>query len=81
MPPFPKRRKLDQPTEITFDPAARQDYLSGFHKRKEQRKQTAKEAAIKREKEERLVARKQVSTFVVVMEGRHGMLTGTGTDT
>lgn len=50
------------PLEITFDPDARQEYLSGFHKRKEARKKRARETAVKKEKEERVVARKQVPT-------------------
>ena len=60
MAPFSKRRKLDQVDEITFNPEARQEYLTGFHKRKLQRIENAKEAAVKREKEERLRERRQV---------------------
>ncbi|KAK5113914.1 hypothetical protein LTR85_010447 [Meristemomyces frigidus] len=62
MAPVFKRRKLDskQVEEITFDPSARQEYLTGFHKRKVARKETAREQAIKREKEERVTQRQQI---------------------
>jgi len=61
MAPVSKRRKLDeQPNEITFDPTARQDYLTGFHKRKVARVQTARDANEKREKEERVKERRLV---------------------
>ena len=56
-----KRRKVDQAEDIVFDPEARQEYLTGFHKRKQQRIQSAKEAAVKRDKEERVKERQQVS--------------------
>lgn len=57
-----KKRKLaeGQVEDLTFDPSARQEYLTGFHKRKQARIQTAREAAIKREKEERVKERKAV---------------------
>jgi len=62
MAPATKRRRLD-PTQveaITFDPSARNDYLTGFHKRKQARKENAREQAVKREKEERVIQRKEV---------------------
>lgn len=60
--PLPKkRRKRDATTEeIPFDFDARQDYLTGFHKRKLQRIKLAKEQAVKKEKEAKLSARKAV---------------------
>ncbi len=67
MPPPSKRLKTSKPgkvgkvAEITFDPAARTEYLTGFHKRKLQRKENAREQAVKREKEERVEERRQVS--------------------
>lgn len=63
MAPPRKRTKLstDQPAEILFDVTARQDYLTGFHKRKVARKEHAKETAIKRAKEEKVQERRQVS--------------------
>ena len=64
MAPAAKRRKTGQLEEIVFDLAARQDYLTGFHKRKEARKKHAQETAAKIEKEERVQARKQVCTIV-----------------
>jgi ribosomal RNA-processing protein 17 len=48
--------------EITFDPAARQEFLTGFHKRKLQRAKHALEAAEKRAREERLVERRKART-------------------
>ena len=70
MPPSTKRRKIDDRAEaITFDPSARQEYLTGFHKRKEQRKQNAREIAVKKEKEERVLQRKQVGHTTSREEG------------
>ena len=64
-PPPPKRRKLTSAIEeIAFDPSAREDYLTGFHKRKLQRVKHAKEEAAKREREEQLTARKIVSAAI-----------------
>ena len=60
MAPATKRRKLNQPEEITFDPEARQEYLTGFHKRKQARIKHAKEVAAKQEKEDRVRERRQV---------------------
>lgn len=60
MAPAAKRRKTEQVEEITFDPSARQEFLTGFHKRKQQRKEHAREVAVKREKEERLKERREV---------------------
>lgn len=56
-----KRKRADAHTEeITFDPSARQDYLTGFHKRKVARIQYAKDTAVKMEKEERRKQRQNV---------------------
>lgn len=64
MAPPPKRRRIaplkSQPQELTFDPSARQEYLSGFSKRKTARKEAAREQAIKRDKEERVRERAQL---------------------
>ncbi|OCT46488.1 protein required for cell viability Rrp17 [Cladophialophora carrionii] len=62
MPPPTKRRRLE-PTvveEIAFDPAARYDFLTGFHKRKLQRAKHAQEAAERRARAEKLEGRKQL---------------------
>ncbi|KAL8687927.1 MAG: hypothetical protein Q9218_006030 [Villophora microphyllina] len=55
-----KKRRKGEPVieEITFDFDAREDYLTGFHKRKLQRIKHAKEEASKREREERIASRK-----------------------
>ena len=64
-PPPTKKRKLTSAIEeIAFDPSAREDYLTGFHKRKLQRIKHAKEEAAKREREEQLTARKIVSAAI-----------------
>lgn len=57
-----KKRKLaeGQVEELNFDTSARQEYLTGFHKRKQARIQSAREAAIKRDKEEKVKERKLV---------------------
>lgn len=59
----PKKRKKSTSTiaEISFDLSAREDYLTGFHKRKLQRTKRAQEEAKVREREEKIVARKTVS--------------------
>lgn len=46
--------------EITFDRAARTEYLTGFHKRKLQRIKAAKETAAAIEKQAKAEAKKQV---------------------
>lgn len=62
MPPPQKKRRTDknQLAEITFDPSARNEYLTGFHKRKQQRIKTAQESTAKMDREERVKDRRQV---------------------
>lgn len=62
MPPATKKRKLatSAPAEILFDFEARQEYLTGFHKRKLARVKHAQEEAAKREKEEKARLRREV---------------------
>lgn len=61
LPPLSRKRKTAHTVEaIDFDNDARQEYLTGFHKRKLQRIKRAQEESAKREKEEKLEARKQV---------------------
>ncbi|KAF2749644.1 hypothetical protein M011DRAFT_456429 [Sporormia fimetaria CBS 119925] len=61
-PPPSKKRKISTtaPAEITFDFAAREEYLTGFHKRKLARIKHAQEEAAKKEKEERLRMRAEL---------------------
>jgi len=63
MPPPSKKRKtaVTAPESITFDPAAREEYLTGFHKRKVARIKLAQEENAKREKEEKVRFRREVS--------------------
>lgn len=62
-----KKLKLSRPPkhepvqDLSFDPAARQDYLTGFHKRKVERKEKAQSTAQAKEKEERVRERREVS--------------------
>lgn len=55
-----KRRKTVKVEEIQFDENARQDYLSGFHKRKLERIKRAQNEAAKKEHAEKLELRRQV---------------------
>lgn len=65
MAPPPKRRKTDSTRveEVTFDLADRQDYLTGFHKRKLQRAKHAKEIAEKKARAERIEHRRKACFF------------------
>ncbi|CAG8442365.1 17157_t:CDS:2 [Acaulospora morrowiae] len=53
-----RKRKKERPTEVIFDETARREFLTGFHKRKLERKEKAREAAILREKKARAETRK-----------------------
>lgn len=72
MPPPSKRRKTESTVveEITFDPSARQEYLTGFHKRKLERAKHAREIAEKQARLEKLEARRQVKSEMVLPESR-----------
>ncbi|KAJ5782760.1 Nucleolar protein 12 [Penicillium paradoxum] len=61
-PNLKKRKVVAEPKveEITFDLDSRQEYLTGFHKRKVQRAKHAQDNAEKRYKEERKVERKKI---------------------
>lgn len=61
-PPSKKRKATHTVEEIAFDNSARQEYLTGFHKRKVQRQKHAQEEAAKRAREEKIEFRKQVSS-------------------
>ena len=60
MVPPTKRRKISAVEEITFDPAAREEFLTGFHKRKLARVKHAQGEAAKKEREERVKKRREV---------------------
>jgi len=61
LPPPNKRRRIDHKIEeISFDDSKREDYLTGFHKRKVQRIKRAQEENEKKLREERRQMRKQV---------------------
>lgn len=61
-PPPNKKRKIKTVHEekIDFDLAAREEYLTGFHKRKLARRKHAEDEAAKKEKEEKLRFRREV---------------------
>ena len=82
-PPRKKRKSTSAIEEISFDPAARADYLTGFHKRKLQRIKHAKDEAAKREREERITARKLVRLYLLLfkdgeIDGAVGLTQGGG---
>ncbi|CAH0053450.1 unnamed protein product [Clonostachys solani] len=58
--PSKKRKFTSAVEEVTFDNAARHEYLTGFHKRKQERIKRAQEEAVKRERLEKIETRKQV---------------------
>ncbi|KAH7008014.1 nucleolar protein 12-domain-containing protein [Ilyonectria destructans] len=60
LPPHNKKRKVTHAVEeINFDNEARSDFLTGFHKRKQQRIKNAQEEAAKRARLEKIELRKQ----------------------
>lgn len=61
-PPPNKKRKIKTVHEekIDFNPAAREEWLTGFHKRKLERRKHAENENAKKEKEEKLRFRKEV---------------------
>ncbi|KAI0093383.1 hypothetical protein BDY19DRAFT_883064 [Irpex rosettiformis] len=54
-----KRARKEQIKEVVFDEAARREYLTGFHKRKVEKTEAKKKAAIERDKQQRLEARRE----------------------
>jgi hypothetical protein len=62
MGPSVKRRKVSKTEEVNFDPEARQEWLTGFRKRKQERIKHGQAAAEKRYKEERRHDRARVSS-------------------
>ncbi|VUC37826.1 unnamed protein product [Clonostachys rosea] len=58
--PSKKRKFTSAVEEVTFDNAARHEYLTGFHKRKQERIKRAQEEAARRERLEKIETRKQV---------------------
>ncbi|ESZ94596.1 hypothetical protein SBOR_5007 [Sclerotinia borealis F-4128] len=61
LPAHQKKRKFDHKIEeINFDLSAREDYLTGFHKRKVQRSKQAQVEGDKKAREEKIVMRKQL---------------------
>jgi hypothetical protein len=60
MAPASKKRKVAAIPEISFDPAAREEYLTGFHKRKLARQKLAEEENGRKERAEKLRFRAEV---------------------
>lgn len=71
MAPLTKRRKVQHfgVEEVKFDPSARQDYLSGFHKRKQARIQHAQKVAAEKAREAKIEERKQVNYLIKIQAG------------
>lgn len=67
-PPPNKKRKIKTVHEekIDFDPAAREEYLTGFHKRKLERRKHAEQENAKKDKEEKLRFRKEVRFLLLI---------------
>jgi hypothetical protein len=76
-PPPNKKRKIKTVHEekIDFDPAAREEYLTGFHKRKLARRKFAEDENIKKEKEEKLRFRKEVRVGEAYITAHHSTQT------
>lgn len=72
-PPPNKKRKIKTVHEekIDFDPAAREEYLTGFHKRKLARRKHAEDEAAKKEKEEKLRFRREVRLYRQLLRSHH----------
>jgi hypothetical protein len=67
MGPHSKKRKLNvQVEEITFDPDARQQFLTGFRKRKQQRIKHAQEVAVQKAREAKREDRRKVLEIAVL---------------
>ncbi|KAJ5491443.1 hypothetical protein N7539_003010 [Penicillium diatomitis] len=60
MGPVRKLRKIAKVEEVSFDPADREEFLTGFRKRKQQRIKHAQEIAAKRAKEEKRLDRQKI---------------------
>jgi hypothetical protein len=65
MRPPSKKRKATATEEVSFDPSAREEYLTGFHKRKVARIKHAQEDAAKQAREEKIRARAEVRDSIV----------------
>ncbi|KAK8041137.1 hypothetical protein PG994_014144 [Apiospora phragmitis] len=57
--PSKKRKNTHTIEEISYDPDARSEYLTGFHKRKLQRVKNAQEQAAKQARQEKIDARRE----------------------
>ncbi|KAI1004063.1 hypothetical protein K3495_g4143 [Podosphaera aphanis] len=61
LPPQVKKRKIEHKIEeISFDFTSREEYLTGFHKRKVARVKAAQAEALKKSREERIIMRKKL---------------------
>jgi ribosomal RNA-processing protein 17 len=70
-PPAKRRKTTTQVDELKFDPEARNEWLTGFRKRKQQRIKHAQEQSAKIEKEEKVKARKEVCTRLHICSPYH----------
>lgn len=67
-PPTKKRKATPAVAEINFDFDARHEYLTGFHKRKQQRIKHAQEEAARKVRQERIETRKLVINSLLTTE-------------
>lgn len=68
-PGFKRRKLTPKVEEVNFDDTARQDFLTGFRKRKQQRIKHAQGVAEKRAREERVQDRKKVKCLLSITSG------------
>lgn len=76
-PPNKKRKSTSEIEEIAFDQDARAEFLTGFHKRKQQRIKNAQEVAAKRARQEKIDMRRQVNQTTLLITSRKRKLTNT----
>ena len=67
-----KRKTTSNIEEISFDSSARQEYLTGFHKRKQARIKLAQEENAKKARQEKLATRKQVGRILIAKQHKAG---------
>lgn len=64
-PPAKRRKIVSTIDHVTYDPAARQEYLSGFRKRKQQRIKEAQKLAKEKDRLQKIEDRRAVSDIAL----------------
>ncbi|KAI9442388.1 nucleolar protein 12-domain-containing protein [Lactarius indigo] len=84
-----RKQKREQVPAIVFDEDARREFLTGFHKRKLEKREESKKRALAREKQEHLEARREqrrilaeqaIQNAAKVEEAYGGFVQDTGSD-